>query len=96
VVGKCPVCKGNVSAFDRTFICQNNRKDGGSCSFGFWRNGLEKLGKANITDSEAIKLIAGEQIKVQLKKGAKKYTAAANLEKGEKGYFVKVDFGGKK
>jgi DNA topoisomerase-3 len=92
VIGKCPVCKGDVTAFERAFICKNNRKVGGGCTFILWRNGLEKLGKKTITDNEGAKLISGEPLKVMLKKGDKKYTLPAKLERGEKGYYIKVDF----
>jgi DNA topoisomerase-3 len=93
VIGQCPVCKAEVSAFDKAFICKNNRKEGGNCNFILWRGGLEKLGKTSITDNEAVKLLSGQPLKVMLKKRAKKYSAAARLEKGERGYMVKVDFG---
>jgi DNA topoisomerase-3 len=90
VIAKCPKCGGNITAFDRVYSCSNTKE--GKCNMSVWRNGLAKLGKPNITEKEAISLISGKSIKVNLKSGAKKYTATAKLEAGEKGYYVKVEF----
>ncbi|MCM3603225.1 hypothetical protein M3175_21025 [Robertmurraya korlensis] len=59
-----------------TISCQNKTSVTDGCKTTIWKNGLEKLGKKNITKTEAGKLFAGKTISVNLKtKQGKPYKA---------------------
>jgi DNA topoisomerase III len=72
-VSVCPKCKKPVYENSKAYSC-SGFKDG--CKTTIWKNGLEKLGKKNITKTEAGKLFAGKKISVNLKsKQGKSYKA---------------------
>ncbi|MEK5394107.1 DNA topoisomerase [Margalitia sp. FSL K6-0131] len=64
VVARCPKCGKDMYEGTKNYYC-SGYKDG--CKTSLWKNGLEKLGKKNITVREAKKLLSGEKVKVNLK-----------------------------
>ncbi|MDR5025374.1 DNA topoisomerase III [Bacillus thuringiensis] len=64
VIVKCPKCGKPIYENTKSFSC-SGYKDG--CEISLWKNGLEKLGKKNITKNEAKKLLSGHVVKVKLK-----------------------------
>ncbi|MCM3032590.1 DNA topoisomerase [Niallia sp. MER 6] len=80
-IALCPKCKKEIHENSKAYSC-SGFKDG--CKTTIWKNALEKLGKKNVTKTEASKLLAGKTIKVNLKsKQGKAYKADVvfNLEK---------------
>ncbi len=59
VIGKCPICGGNVIARENSFICENHRQnDDSSCSFWICRS----IGGVTLTDDEAKELLTKRKI----------------------------------
>lgn len=80
-IAHCPKCKKEIHENSKAYSC-SGFKDG--CKTTIWKNALEKLGKKNVTKTEASKLFLGKTIKVNLKsKQGKAYKADVvfNLEK---------------
>ncbi|WP_110925904.1 DNA topoisomerase [Bacillus massiliglaciei] len=63
-VAVCPKCKKPVYENSKGYSCSGFKE---GCRTTVWKNGLEKLGKKNITKIEAGKLLSGNVIKVSLK-----------------------------
>lgn len=81
-VALCPKCQKPIYENSKSYYCSGYKE---GCKTSLWKNGLEKLGKKNITKSEASKLLSGKQITVKLKtKGEKEYKkdVVFNKEKG--------------
>ena len=97
----CPLCKtGRIIEREKGFFCSNAKiqKEGErwvntGCTYAIWKSGLAKLGKANITDKEVIKLLAEGSFTAKLtsSKTGKKYEGKVVID--EK-YGIKVDFSG--
>ncbi|TKH19156.1 DNA topoisomerase III [Bacillus wiedmannii] len=64
VIAKCPKCGKPIYENTKSFSCSGYKE---GCKVSLWKNGLEKLGKKNITKNEAAKLLSGQVIKVKLK-----------------------------
>ncbi|MHA4046125.1 hypothetical protein [Bacillus cereus] len=64
VITKCPKCGKPIYENTKSFSCSGYKE---GCKVSLWKNGLEKLGKKNITKNEAAKLLSGQVIKVKLK-----------------------------
>jgi hypothetical protein len=80
----CPKCGGKVLAGGKNFYCENYKGPQGDpdedCNFIIWKNDLSRLGKAEISDAEIIKLLAGELIPLKLKKdGGKPFECKGKL-----------------
>jgi DNA topoisomerase III len=81
VIAQCPKCKKPIYENTKAYSCSGYKE---GCKTTVWKNGLEKLGKKNITKNEAAKLLAGKTVKASLKsKQGKAYKADVilNLEK---------------
>lgn len=63
-VALCPNCKKPIYENSKAYSCSGYKE---GCKTTIWKNGLEKLGKKNITKTEAEKLLSGKTIKVSLK-----------------------------
>lgn len=71
VIAKCPKCSRDMYENSKAYSCSGFRE---GCKTTLWKNGLEKLGKKNITINEAKKLIEGNKVNVLLKsKAGNKY-----------------------
>ncbi|GAF66439.1 DNA topoisomerase III [Bacillus sp. TS-2] len=82
VIATCPVCKKEMYENKKAYYCSGFKE---GCKLSVWKNGLEKLGKKNITKNEAKKLLDGKVIKVKLKSKAGndyKTDVVLNKEKG--------------
>lgn len=80
-VALCPKCKKPIYENSKAYSCSGYKE---GCKTTIWKNGLEKLGKKNITKTEAGKLFSGKIITANLKsKQGKAYKADVifNLEK---------------
>ncbi|WP_333798550.1 hypothetical protein [Trichlorobacter lovleyi] len=92
---KCPGCgtENSIEIRPRSYTCT---ADG--CNFVLWIDSLNKLGKSEITETEAQKLIAGEQIELKklTGKNGKKFDCRGELEQrdynGKTGWSVKLIF----
>ncbi len=77
---KCPNCGMNdsIEIRPKSFSCTSE-----GCGFALWKNSLEKLGKAELSDTEATALIAGEKIELKglTSKAGKKFDCRGELEK---------------
>lgn len=83
-IANCPKCGGDILETDDKYYCSQ-------CKVKIYKNGLERLGKRKISKKEALELLKGEEVKVQLvSKENKDYTAFAvyDFEKG----WVKILF----
>lgn len=82
---KCPCCKnGSIEVRDKNFFCENYSGPDGDpeeCNFILWRTDLERFGRGQLTEDEAIKLIKGERIPLKnLKtKAGKKFDCEGEL-----------------
>lgn len=84
----CPKCGKDVFENSKAYSCSGYKE---GCKVTVWKNGLEKLGKKNITKEEAKKLLQGKVIKVKLKsKAGKKYEKNVKLDL-EKNWIVFAD-----
>lgn len=63
VIGKCPVCGGDLMASEKGFYCSNWKAKG--CKTG----GPRKIRDSAFTDSEFLKMLAGETITKEIKNG---------------------------
>lgn len=80
-IALCPKCKKEIHENSKAYSCSGFKE---GCKTTIWKNALEKLGKKNVTKTEAGKLFSGKTIKVSLKsKQGKAYKADVtfNLEK---------------
>jgi DNA topoisomerase III len=64
VIARCPKCNKEMYENSKSYYCSGYKE---GCKTSLWKNGLEKLGKKNITKSEAGKLLAGKKVTVKLK-----------------------------
>ncbi len=67
---KCPKCGGKILVGQKNYYCENFKGPDGDpddCNFILWKNDLSRLGKAEITDAEMMKLLNGETIHLKLK-----------------------------
>ena len=99
VVGKCPMCEGNLVEKKKIFDCTNAKykknADGSysndGCSYMIFKGGLTKLGKLNITASEVTKMLKNGTVKVALK--SKKSGSIYNKDMiVDKKWGVKINF----
>ena len=82
-IGKCPECGGDIISSEKSFYC-SNYKDG--CKFGGWKS----ICDSKLTDNEFLKLINGEVITKNIKKGSTKWDQQLRYNKDEhKVEFVK-------
>lgn len=58
VVGKCPLCGGNVYNYPRAYGCGNWKREDGGCKFTIWKNMYGKI----LSEEDARTLIDGEII----------------------------------
>ncbi len=63
IIAMCPVCNRPIYENSKAYGCSGYRE---GCKITLWKNGLDKLGKKNITIKEAKALLAGNVIKVKL------------------------------
>nr|WP_282435797.1 DNA topoisomerase [Peribacillus muralis] len=63
-IAQCPKCKKPIYENSKAYSCSGFKE---GCKTTIWKNGLEKLGKKNITKTEAGKLFLGKTIIVNLK-----------------------------
>lgn len=71
VIAKCPNCGRPMYENQKGYSCSGYKE---GCSTTLWKNGLEKLGKKNISKTEAQKLLSGKKVNVALKsKAGNKY-----------------------
>ncbi|WP_231473131.1 DNA topoisomerase [Heyndrickxia ginsengihumi] len=88
VIATCPKCGKEVFENKKGYSC-SGYKDG--CKVTIWKNGLEKLGKKNITKTEAKKLLQAKTIKVKLtSKAGKSYEKNVKFDL-EKNWIVFAD-----
>lgn len=64
VIAECPKCKKPIYENSKAYSCSGFKN---GCKVVLWKNGLEKLGKKNITKNEAGKLLLGNKVNVTLK-----------------------------
>lgn len=68
---KCPKCGGKVLVSPKNYYCEDFHGPEGDpdedCNFILWRNDLAKLGKAEISESEIMRLLVAETIRLKLK-----------------------------
>lgn len=64
IIAECPNCKKPIYENQKGYSCSGYKE---GCKTTLWKNGLEKLGKKNITKIEAGKLLTGKVVKVSLK-----------------------------
>lgn len=90
VLGKCPVCEGNIIENEKGYGCCNWKDK--NCKFIIWKNFYDK----QITPSQAKALLdKGKTTKVKgwvSRKTGKEFEAALKLEKTDDGYRVFFDF----
>lgn len=67
VIANCPKCGRPIYENSKAYSCSGFKE---GCKTTLWKNGLEKLGKKNITKNEAKKLLTGEKVNVTLKSKA--------------------------
>lgn len=85
VIATCPNCGKSMYENKKGFSCSGFRE---GCKTTLWKNGLEKLGKKNITKTEAKKLLNGKSVNVKLKsKAGKDYKKEVEFNK-EKNWIV--------
>lgn len=66
----CPVCGGRIISSDKGFYCTNYKTEGIMCKFGAFK----KICDSMVTDDEFLKLINGEHIHKEIKKGGNSWT----------------------
>lgn len=97
---KCPGCGGKVHIGGKNYYCEHYVPNGDpeECNFILWKNDLERQGKVELSDTEAIKLLAGEAIPLKLKskKSGKNYECKGKLAeidwKEKKQWHVQLEF----
>lgn len=62
-VGTCPACQASVIEMPKSFSCSAYKETG--CKFTLWKNELARLDKGEITKSEAVALLAGQEIPLE-------------------------------
>ncbi|MFA1782420.1 DNA topoisomerase [Bacillus velezensis] len=77
-ITKCKKCGSPIYENKKVYSCSNKE-----CKVILFKNGLEKLGKASVTQKEASKLLNGSIVKVKLKSKNKSWTQPVvfNFEK---------------
>lgn len=96
ILGQCPECGKPVTESPKAYGCSAYRDTG--CKFALWKDGLKRLGKKNISKTEAKNLLAGKSVPIKGLKNnqGKTFEATGKLLKHEKyGWQVGLDFQGK-
>lgn len=93
IIGKCPLCGGDITESEKAFGCSNWREQDGGCKFAIWKNFYDK----KITKSMAKALLEKGKTSVIKKwisrNTGKEFDAALKLVKDENGqYKVQFDF----
>ena len=90
--GKCEVCGGDIIETDFSYCCENQGKMREEKHDIIWKNALERMGGCMLDERDAVALLKGEEIKVQLRsrKTGRYYYARANYDREDKR--VKVNF----
>lgn len=90
VIGKCPVCGGDVVESDRGFGCANWRENDGNCKFVIWKKFYDK----KITNTMVKSLLSKGKTHVikgwKSRKTGKEFEAALKLE--PEGKYYRVSF----
>lgn len=76
IIGRCPVCGGDIIATDKSFYCSNYRS---GCKTG----GFRKICDSKVTDKEFLLMLAGNTITKEIKKGNFKWKQQLKYDNGK-------------